>query len=165
MAAVLAANCLIRQPVKRIAIAWLAMAGLLLLAIACAMPFWPRLTLINEAAPVSVAHTFPTPAFPTQAPPARAIAPMPARPMISFPPPRVTNVPQQRPGSWITTIDPPALVAAIYLMGAAATLAWLLIGAIYSYRLRRRALEAPDWARELLRNIAGDSARLPRLVI
>lgn len=36
----------IRQPVHRIAVAWMAMLQLLLLAIVCAMPFWPRISLL-----------------------------------------------------------------------------------------------------------------------
>ena len=163
-AIVLLASLLIREPVKRIAMAWLAMAGLLVLAGASAMPFWPRLALIKPAAPLAIVQTPPAQPFPTQSPPARPVAPVPPRPMIAFAQPRLASAPQRSSGHWTAKIDPPTLVAAIYLMGAVAMFAWLLAGAIYSRRLHAGAIAAPDWAQESLRSIASNSVGFPRLL-
>ncbi len=48
LALVLAAGSLIREPVKRMSLAWATLPGLLALALLCAAPFWPRISLVKS---------------------------------------------------------------------------------------------------------------------
>jgi beta-lactamase regulating signal transducer with metallopeptidase domain/protocatechuate 3,4-dioxygenase beta subunit len=75
--------------------------------------------------------------------------------MIAFATPRLASAPQRSSGHWIAKLDPPTLITAIYLIGAAITLVWLLAGLIFSRRLRRGATVAPEAVQCELSTIIG----------
>ncbi len=181
LAAVLAAGSLLREPVKRISLAWAALAGLALLALLCAAPFWPRLSIVKSAEePIAAAASKSIPA------PAPAAVQPPSLPVRSI----TTNV---DPSSWpirlddslepaiahvdhaAGQIDMSVLVAAVFLFGAAMISLWLLVGAIYSWRLCRSATPAPKFVEQALATVAREiflspGARagvrgLPRLLV
>ena len=43
----------IRQPAHRLLVAWIVMLELLVLAVVCALPFWPRISLLAPTPPAA----------------------------------------------------------------------------------------------------------------
>lgn len=135
----------IRQPAHRVMAAWIVLVELIALALACAMPFWPRVSLI-AAAPQEVAVT--SPVIDEQ--------PRLAQPRIVLPPeaqwrdvPRESltpdvdrsTVPSAAPKHrWMWT----ELIAVGYLAGAAVSGLWLGWGAAATTWLCKQAQPVPD---------------------
>ncbi len=179
-----------RQPVRRLALAWTLMIELVLLAVVCAMPGWPRVSLgwlappSNSPQPAVEAPTAPVatntsitsqPAAPPldahpkphDRPnnPPRDIAANDHKPIArrASEPPTVAAVPP--PANQAPPIRPlPATIAGLFLLCASLAIAWLAWGAIAASRLCRRAIPAPPALTAELAQLVG-SSRPPRLLL
>jgi hypothetical protein len=160
LAAAIAAGFLVREPVKRISLAWGTTAGLLILAVLCAAPFWPRIALVHAPAnPLTVSQPILSPtthddklnnqaAEPT-VDPLSTITPSNNFPAV----PLTTNESHQKiePAEKASApINLVPLFTAAFALGALAMLAWLTIGALQARRLRRTGSPAPMFVHEEL---------------
>ncbi|MBN2579802.1 MAG: hypothetical protein JXB10_12510 [Pirellulales bacterium] len=154
----------VRQPARRITAAWTVTLELLVLAVVCALPFWPRIAL-RPAAPVesTVVADLPVVAnqeIPTFRPIRPHSNPLPAgegtlvEPEVAEPPP---PAPAESPWTWSDTI------AAVYLAGAALAGFWLCWGALASSWICRRAVPADDSLRTELMSLSQRPAQVPGL--
>jgi beta-lactamase regulating signal transducer with metallopeptidase domain len=153
----------VRQPARRIVIGWAVVAELIALAVVCAMPWWPTMSLAPTISE-SVAFEIPTVAIPdsvtARAEPltlatgndraASSDAPAPASPTLPLPDSR---------RSW------PESLAITYVAGVALIGLWLCWGVVAATWLQQRARVAPDDVRVELADVVGDEARSPRLLV
>ena len=177
-----------RQAVRRLTLAWTTLVGLALLAVVCAMPGWPRVSL-GWLAPAD--RTQPAEAKLTErvatvaehaalVPPPRDVRPEPKRHgdhptrnvaardagpdnrrSNSEPAPTATVAPADQARS----VRPiPAVIVGLFLAGVCLAVAWLAWGALATMRLCRRATPAPAALVAQLARIVGP-ARPPRLLL
>ena len=164
----------IRQPAHRLLVAWIVMLELLVLAVVCALPFWPRISLLAPTPPaaalvaedrdfVSEQRIVWTPETAldnhrwenndTVAPaPVPAVQPPPQRGFL-----HLLGLGEIR-WTWIETI------AVGYLGGAALIGFWLCWGALATMWMSKLARPAEDLLRMELAQIVGDNGRAPRLL-
>ncbi len=169
----------IRQPVHRLTVAWAVMVELALLAVVCASPGWPRLSLIvaapgqtasdpslpaasrlSEVPPrpqaVAADMRYGGPPMKTQETGGQREAPAPASPQppVSFKPHVAWTLPSV-----------PLLMAGAFLTGLALEGLWLALGAAGAWRLCRQSVAAPASLRRELAGIVRGSAPLPRVLL
>ncbi len=170
------AGLLVRQPARRAALDWAALAGLLALAALSALPGWPRVALFERpAAELQVAQP-PAPVVEhseMRSIPPREFAPrfdprspraatQPVAAPLAAPAPTQVAPPPPKPEPWRWS-DLAAPLATAYLAGMGLVVAWLLWGAVESWRLVRRA--GPP-AADLLATLAGlAEGKSPRLLV
>jgi uncharacterized GH25 family protein/beta-lactamase regulating signal transducer with metallopeptidase domain len=178
----LLAGLLVRQPARRAALDWATLAGLLALAGLSALPGWPRVALFERPGvvqPLEVLQpTTSTPAreTPVSVPRGPALEsrpdfePMPRpqslperiapfRPPVAAPP-VAPPPPPAKPWQW-SDVATPLMVG--YSAGITVVAAWLLWGAVESWRMVRRAAEPTN---ELLAELAAVSqGKPPRLLV
>ena len=158
----------IRQPAQRLTVHWIVAVELAVLAVVCAMPFWPRISLRGATAQKSAVEK---PAIaednmPVPAPSPRTVFPRSPREVPEFDAPWTPDVDKSvvppvaptRRWSWLE------MAAAAYLASAGLVVVWLIWGAVAATRACRRAENAPDSLREELLRIVGDGCRAPRLL-
>lgn len=169
----LVAGLALRQPAKRLAVAWATTAGLVLLAALAALPGWSiwNLTAAPEAPVVTQAIDRPEPAS------------MPIEPRFASPPARSAQPPAETfaaPLVTATVVEPPPLPAAedpidwrrvatlsaavVFGVGTIAAAGWLLLGWTAGTQLVFHARPAPKSCQELLEGLCGASPS-PRLLV
>ena len=157
----------IRQPAHRLVIAWMLSGELIVLAVVCALPSWPRFALIAATAPEAVAKQ---PAV-EEPPPLLARPPMPVAPEAEPEQVSVDSVKADAP-------EPPAVpvlrwpqltgvqwIAVGYLAGAALVGLWLSWGAVATTWVRKRAWPAGSSLRTELSRVVPADGRMPRLLV
>ena len=158
------AMLILKQPSRRIAVAFAATGALVMLAILVALPAWPRLAWRTSHEPPQFHAGFSSPAAPEPRPiPIASVD----RPLVgTLHSPKSTDRAASRPAhtARITSlrIRAPGVVVA-FQAGVALSLLWLLLGAVQTTRLRRTSREASANLRELFIRVAGDQARPPAL--
>ncbi len=188
------AVCLVRQPIHRVTVAWMTMAGLAVLIVACSLPAWPRVPVLSllPAPPVPSASTVLTEDAPV------ASTPQSPAPMLETPHeeatrthrglPSLANVPVEHSGEMETqpteptVVEPnivypveetssrsfghwPGCLGVLFLVGGALTGLWLLAGAAQMSLLCRAASRASEPLRAALSRIVGEGQRVPRLLL
>jgi beta-lactamase regulating signal transducer with metallopeptidase domain/protocatechuate 3,4-dioxygenase beta subunit/Leucine-rich repeat (LRR) protein len=165
----------VRQPAHRIAAAWTVTIELLVLAAACALPFWPRISLVAATLPKTVASGVPESSSIASAKPQEVLeadanasrafgAPIGklSGPSVEHsqvekiiqppPPPRI-------PWTW------PELFAVAYLAGAMAIALWLYGGIFAAWRICRQSRAADESLMALLSKLPRGNNRTPRLLV
>jgi Zn-dependent protease with chaperone function len=154
----------IRQPAHRITAAWIVMIELLALAVVCALPFWPRISLVAEsspkAAPLAIVQEQSQPVIPQ-----RPLLPVETmHPLVDTSTIEKVSLPATPPA-------PPAIpwtwqekAAAGYGAAAALIFLWLGWGAAAAWRICRNAKPADESLLAELSAVAGDRPR-PRLLV
>ncbi|MGO9115971.1 MAG: M56 family metallopeptidase [Thermoguttaceae bacterium] len=152
---------------------WVVAIELAALAAVCALPFWPRISLLGTASqksvvklPVAVDHDPMT--MPAAMP--RTTLPRMPRPVPAFdiPPNRDDDESAAPP---VSAHSPPPgwswieLATGAYLFSAMLVVAWLVWGAAAAIRACRQAEDAPESLREELTRIVGDGRAVPRLLV
>ena len=149
-----------RQPVRRVRIIELALAGCLLVPWLGLLPGYPRLT-VGPWGQATVGRQQSPPAAPsTVEQPAASAAIVPAAAGGAVAPP-ITDVVQPPAHTFNVT----ALVVAFYLAGMAGIALWWLAGMIALLRLLRASRPAPPRCRQLLGEIAGPRSAGVRLLV
>ena len=139
----LLAGSLIRQPAKRYYVTAGAIIGLAILAVLCASPLWPRLVFIGRSASTIAGGPAEVSATPIVEPLAGRMPVVSGPPLVGSAKPQAERIlrPNRRVNSQETgdiqnrtsaRIDFPALVAAIFILGASIVSIWLAIGALRS---------------------------------
>ncbi len=176
------------QPIRRVAVAKATMIALVVLAVVCFLPAWPRIPLLSAPPSAQVAPPF-SPAVPERGGvsersageregaltvrPSDDLAPVASETFIEERPwaeeagaglvpaaaPRVVEVPEPRPERWWS------FAALGFLGGAAAVGLWLVCGGACTLVLRRRSAAAPEWLEAELRRVVRGDARPPRLLL
>ncbi len=184
----LAAGTIIRQPARRMTVAWTTVLGLTLLAMLEAVPNRPRLIWRTGALPVAARDVAKPPAIPAQVahlpgalldqndsltmPPVAVSAstPLPAIPRgtargapVAGPAGMLAVRGSNAPGA--ADRDPSWTVCALAVYGAGTlfSFAWLLVGAIQASRVCRRSRRAPESLDRLLRECLPEGIRAPHL--
>ncbi len=152
---------LVRQPKRRLVIAWVVLGELTALAVVCALPSWPRMSLLPVSASAQVGTISVEPAAPARV---DAKAGRPASSPGGMP---LVHESQAAVSGAASTLKLPPLSVMLgigYLMGMTATGLWLLWGAIGAMRLCRRATTATGPLCGELEQLVG-GARRPRLLL
>lgn len=178
LALALAAGRMLRQPVQRDFLATVTVLGLMALAILCATPTWPRLSLAksNFTAPIQD-----RPHAPSIRPPEIIVRQpreeifksiVPPRTILTSAPqpiaPAPSSTPAPRPAlleSQSIHIDVYRLIAGGFVVGAATVSVWLLIGSLRVRRFCRLSQSAPEFAQRELEQIVGAARSMPQLLI
>jgi beta-lactamase regulating signal transducer with metallopeptidase domain len=161
----------VRQPVHRLTAAWIVMIELAVLAVLCAVPAWPRISLVaaapRDSRPATIEELSAGPPDVMSERIRRAqegrgekIAPPPAD--VSF-----TAVDRRVPGQPYGIAAMPSfsvLFGSGFLVGLGIVGAWLCWGAVATIVLCRQASAAPPALRVQLAEIVHNS-RLPRLLL
>jgi beta-lactamase regulating signal transducer with metallopeptidase domain len=170
LAALLLARRWIRQPAHRLTLAWIVTVELLVLAVVCAMPFWPRISLARAAASQEAAVAVDSEDAMLFIREAERLRRMPKlEPREFVPDDSVAALPSEPSETAAATVaaEPfPWLEAAAgaYLLGAGAVGLWLGWGAFSAGRIRRHArLASEPLHAELLR--VASNGRAPRLLV
>jgi beta-lactamase regulating signal transducer with metallopeptidase domain len=155
----------IRQPVRRLAVAWMATIELAVLAAVCALPGWPRISLVaaSPRATSTVRSALTADAVRQTAETLPIVRPAAAIALPSDSPLPETPVSARR--RWF--VAPPSISALAgfgFFAGAGLTAFWLAWGAAAATRLRRRATAASPALRGQLAEIVR-GARPPRLLL
>ncbi len=188
LAAAALAMATIKQPVRRLAISWSGLAGLIALFVFGAVPGWPQTSLVAPTAeeqladetvsPVSVASQ------PVQDSSARievpvagsqhatsvsAPAPAPAPVALaasaervistSGPQPKRAAAPGGRSPAW------PSVIVALFLAGSVVMVGWLALGFRQVAALLRKTTPAPKPVTELLARVVAAGHTPPRLLV
>ncbi|MEX2027254.1 MAG: M56 family metallopeptidase, partial [Pirellulaceae bacterium] len=163
-AAAFALWCL-RQPAQRIVIAWGTMGGLTLLAVATALPNWPRIDVRQWTSSLSIAQTEPLLA-PVVTIEQRMIAPTDDRRPIAepalLPTPAAEPMRLELAGNDTAIKRWQSSLALAWLAAAGMALAWIALGALQAWRLLWTAQPSPAWTQTELVRIVGNRKR-PRL--
>jgi beta-lactamase regulating signal transducer with metallopeptidase domain len=146
----LVATSFIRQPVRRRAIAWSAVAALFALAVLCAWPDWAQVHIVPPAAaqPAWTEDLQPIVGPIIQQVELPAIGPAEA-PVVA--------------ATEITTIDIGVLSIYVFLIGSACVATWLVLGAWQVRRICASAAVPPGHIVELFQRLAPTVRALPRL--
>ena len=180
----LAGISFVRQPVRRLVTAWAALAGLVMLAVACSLPGWPRVRLVT-----TVYDQF-DPATPLMFEEGELIAsttvsqPEVARPrtpvedVASTADDHGPGIAQTAPLGTVTTPVLPLGASHVttlqqlgttvcygFTIGFVCVAAWLMWGAIQAVLLVRRATVAPAHLQDELSQIVGQDKTSPRLLL
>jgi Zn-dependent protease with chaperone function len=168
LAALVAWRC-VRQPVHRMLIAWTVMLEMFALAVVCALPFWPRISLRAARAPAAepAAEAWAAgggdlaagPRLPVVRPGTWHPALLAPREPESPPPAAAEPATAMPPWSWVE------LVAGGYCAGVLLAGSWLGWGAVAAVRLCRRSRPATEALRAELTRIARGHNPLPRLLL
>jgi len=149
------AMAIVRQPARRLALAWGTLVGLFALAILCAMPLWPRFYLpIDSAVTITLGST------------ERSDVPN----MFSevdhneSPATGATGVdnsdliaPHQATGASLQSqINIRTLATCVFLCGSSMIAGWLVIGAVLTVRLRHGSRRAPAPVQAELARLLGE---------
>ncbi len=156
----------IRQPVHRILVAWTVMLELIVLAIVCALPFWPRVSLVAVTSQ-EVAVERPMGGYPH----VLAGSPIPIDPIAEESP--LHSVPFTRKTSEPVTssvhVSPSwtwaELVAIGYLAGASMVSLWLCWGAVAAMWLCKWARPASGPLQAELAQAVQGRGQVPRLLV
>ena len=176
----------LRQPARRLSVAWSALGGLAALVILSALPSWPRAGWPSRPGPATTPRTLLSSS--TANGPAGSPLPRPTRP-AALPPDSRTEASSLDGGrplevarrheresaevaarnrrgapTGVRRGDWPPFASRAFLAGGAVMLAWLGIGSWQTASLRRRARQTPDWASDVLARIVGDGNAAPRLL-
>lgn len=154
----------IRQPAQRMTLAWGTMAGLTVLAVATALPSWPRLDVRKWAAlnSRSESESLLEPVVEIK----EQVIPLPGQGQAAAPPALLPAAATNPLPLSIASSDAAATwlgwSALAWLALAAATLGWILLGAVQAWRLLSSARPSPPWAQTELARLIG-RRRKPRL--
>ena len=165
LSAAMLAGWRIRQPAQRMALAWGTMAGLSVLAVAAALPNWPRMDVRQWLAMRSISDHEPL---------LEPVVEFKFIPVIDQPQPAEAAPPALLP----TAAENPLTLSLAHLDAiatnwlawptlawlavAAATLAWIALGAVQAWRLLWTARQPPPWVQTELARLVGRQ-RKPRL--
>jgi beta-lactamase regulating signal transducer with metallopeptidase domain len=145
LAATLLAFLVIRQPARRMAIAWATAGGLLVLLVLTAVPNWSRYSLASPAPPITpLAERSETVAVPAAVPTRNELRSDSPPTMLQLDPP----VPVA------TEIDWELLTLVVLGLGSMAVACWLALGSWQARRLRGQSLAAPSGVAELFAQLA-----------
>jgi beta-lactamase regulating signal transducer with metallopeptidase domain/protocatechuate 3,4-dioxygenase beta subunit len=173
---------MIRQPARRMAVAWGSLLGLLVASGLCLLPSRPRFDLRPfftrpesrvtqaEPAPVPIASPSVVETAAPQSDEAEELAfdrfeppPAPVAQSARTDAPPTASAPDEPAVAWIPRLA--AVAVWSFLAGSLAMATWLVLGVVRAPSLVRRSTLAPDGCCDELRQIAGPAARLPRLRI
>ncbi len=161
LAAVLVAGKVVGQPARRIAIAWAAALGLVVLAGLCAVPDWSTFH-VNRPAPLSAAAIESSNLSPVE-----MVSPTLPTPTIEIPvleersefvAPSIA-VAATRPVDW------GKIAVLLMASGSAVILLWLAAGAWQALRLRRRAIPASAALATMLAELTPEGQTAPKLAV
>ncbi|MBN2022211.1 MAG: M56 family metallopeptidase [Pirellulales bacterium] len=162
----------IRQPAHRMMVAWTVTIELVALAVVCALPFWPRLSLVPRVgtgeppAVLAAGDDGVMPPSGSMVLDPDVLAPRAAKP--AQPAPRLplddTGLASQTAPA-VSAFDWRTWLAVAYLTGVAAAGLWLGWGAATALWVCRRARPAPEALQEQLRRLVPGAARPPRLLV
>ncbi len=177
------AMCCLRQPARRLAVAWATMVGLAALAILCALPQWPRISwraqLEASVAEVSTEGCLGQSEAVAQGDSSLS-KPVPGKTVFmnrpDLGPPSTAEVPdadealaaestalEEKP-TWLQRHWAPAVLVP-FAGGMSLMVVWLLLGAVQTALLCRTARQAPEWLRAELREVIDRRRRPPRLLV
>ena len=172
----------VRQPAHRILIAWTVMLELVVLAVVCALPFWPRISFVAAPTPKAVAVAE-APKAELPAAVERPMMPMHSMPSMPLPPMIgrssrnvVDSAPVEPPVPEVEVVQSAApapqpqmtwseWAVAAYLAGAALVGLWLCWGAAATTWLCWRAKPAADSLKAELSDVVRNRRREPRLLV
>jgi len=131
----------VRQPAKRVAIGWATVAGLFVLAILCARPIMPQMSLASAPMACGPLKSEAASQFPSTAPMNNEMAQPTTWRDESC---EASDV--QPATSWFSSIqiDPGSCVVYLFLIGSGITVTWLILGALLTGYLRWSSRPAPD---------------------
>lgn len=152
-----------RQPAHRIVVAWTAVIELILLAVVCALPTWPKLSLIAARSSEPAAESPAVSARENALPPIRKERILVEKPAAAKKQETSNRSAAPVPASMI--LDSKELFSTGYLLCAAFIGVWLAGGAVATVRVCRRASAAPNPLHEQLSKIVRNRGRLPRLLV
>lgn len=159
LAIALAAGSLVRQPAKRLVIAWAASLGIGILFLLAMLPGWSIWSLASpndlaiSAQPLPLADIDARPSAP-------AALPYAERSLASATDEAGPTLPPDRLQATDDTLSVLGLVPLAYLLGSLVTAGWLLIGWWLTRRLVREAAPTDGLARQLLHDLAENAPRL-----
>ena len=163
LAVVLVVGKLLRQPARRMAVHWSTAAGLLLLALLCAVPGWSIVNLLSapsEPLPVSTSDLQPLagPVLQTAIVPPTSLL---AKPSTVTP---TTTVVATAPTK-TAAVDYGLLISYVVVAGSTLLAFWLALGHWQMRRLRSQAKAAPPELTALLPQLTPSGQRTPTLGI
>jgi hypothetical protein len=177
IASVLVAGSVIRQPAQRMAMAWSATIALLVLAVCCAAPGWPRLAVVANAQDAEAPEAVTKPLGEEES---RSAAMTVPQWMSAKSNPKVGSLEaalqrgekagaskdsSTQPKKSSASFDWLKFVLCSLLTGSLVSIVWLMYGQLRVWRLCRSATTAPDFAQVELRSVIGESTRQPRLLV
>ncbi|MBN1591010.1 MAG: M56 family metallopeptidase [Pirellulales bacterium] len=171
LAALLLARQWIRQPAHRLTLAWVVSVELIVLAVICALPFWPRISLVGvltpEATPAAVDSNNPTPPMTGTLRLQRLPQPAPhntstEKSTEATPSPVALAAAEPKP---VEPLDWIGLGAKAYLFGIAGVGLWLAWGVLGSVRILLAARPACRVLQDQLARLTTDESRPPRLLV
>jgi hypothetical protein len=184
----------VRQPARRLTVAWATMAGLACLAVLCNLPTWPRVhvpsllwdgPVADSPIPAREDISIPSslPPSPTEASPGEGRPDSPTETNVAEGPliplgshgsePQPVEVVSATPGfapqaeatSSSDSEIRSGIVVAAFSSGAALVLLWLLCGAGYTALLCRGASKPPESLEAELAEVVGRGHKIPRLLL
>ncbi|MCL2648492.1 MAG: M56 family metallopeptidase [Phycisphaerales bacterium] len=159
LAAAIVAQRFVRQPKRRLAIVWVVLGELIVLAGICALPAWPRISVLPASSSAQAVSVAPVAAAGEIAKVSQSTSIKNGTAVVSSASPVVAG-----PSSKFKFPSLSAAIGMAYMTGMAITGLWLLWGAIGTARLCRDATQAPpSLYRELQQLVGGE--RLPRLLL
>ncbi len=177
---VLAVGFAMRQPVQRMTMAWSAMVALVVLAVCCSVPGWPRWA-VHSRLPITGQFTAKRSSTSNAGAAFKTVREYlehrDRQPAADDSMARRGNLEKQPTGSTTNergtkpavSSSPPLnywlLATAALLAGSALTLAWLILGHVRAWRLCRAATPAPEFAVAELRLLVGPQDQLPQLLV
>lgn len=162
----------LRQPVRRMVLAWSTLISLGLLAVLCATPAWPRMTLRLWAESPPVSNIQAAPERTAKSPPTSTVQERPAGVLRVWP--VLTPLARQRAAQKFTiesrafSFPWPAketLLAWGFLVGVMTVVTWETVGLLHVRRLQVSGQLAPDVALDEMRNLVAEGIRPPRLLV
>jgi protocatechuate 3,4-dioxygenase beta subunit len=166
------------QPVRRLAVSWSAVGGLLALLVIAMIPAGPRTSLVpapthSRQPAASFDGRSAAPAFASEAGDwSRGAAPRTERgtaPVLETVAPRsersATPIRARATLPVISTLDWPSLVGRCFLAGTVLMSAWLALGSWHTAVLRRRSRPAPEGSIAILARVVGQEHAPPALLI
>ncbi|MHC4399716.1 MAG: M56 family metallopeptidase [Planctomycetota bacterium] len=155
-----------RQPAHRIAVAWFMILELIVLAVVCALPSWPRTLLIATPFQPAAAES------PRLGEPDLVAEPaIPSASVVREDPVSSASLEPEVSESVAEPIPPEShldwigMIAVAYLAGAALVALWLCWGVGAATWLRKRARPAADPLQSELSQAVGGNGRPPRLLV
>ncbi len=171
MALVWLVSLFVYQPVRRLTIVWLLMAGLGMLALTCGLPTWPRMQILSLPIPsldhvvarVSREEAHDDYSISRTADAIDRLVPSQIRSTGSQAMGR--DNPAMSQGKLGVDVKWSAIIGGLFIGGAGIVSLWLSWGAYRTSSLCRKATPAPQRINTMLSGIVGDGYRVPRVLL
>ncbi len=169
----------VKQPARRISLTWAAVGGILILALACALPQWPKtsLPLVShlqlEGGETANEPTFDHGGQEAMGDDLRAMSLEPASSDTASLdtaaeesiPARQPNQPTKQPATSERAMPLLPVIKALFLTGGLLAGCWLAMGALLTRRLRRGAWIAPERIQITMTRLLQDPMPIPRVFV